>query len=349
MVRWAEKNGETMSHEQRKLLATWIFDSFTFSLGRALEMAASEGAQTATAVSNLKTFRDHFDGRRLSQLDEAGFVARWVPDQVRQVFTPLQDVIATLAGAFPDLKTAPDPMRHLPAASATEDACVGYEQLCAALADYLVHVRLVYWRKHREQIRAQAKAEADVVDANARFADGLRSFYEYARRMSKGNDDILGALVEEFVRNRIAESVRPLEVSSGGIYGLPYMYQLDCIIWDRRVAPPAIEAGSVAIVAPNAARAVVEVKASCDSSLAKFVDRILALEAQGSVLQDVFGTALYTRNIGVVVWTDFDVDRFAAIAGNCVIPLFFRREKTLEPNAGAIQSFLEFLSAWGRS
>jgi hypothetical protein len=333
-----------MNHNERATFVGWVFDSATFTLCRALK--AAKLSQTDPAFQKLDAFRSEFDGRRFSD-DEGRYAARWTPDYTKGVFAPLADVFDTLAGTIPDASDAAKDLRQRLAAvgpSATSDGCAALDRLLAEfMQPTLVKVSLKYWEGYRQRAKNEAKANADAATAEARLTHEIQTFYSYAREISKENDDVLGALVEEFVRTKIAGLVFPLQVSSGGVYGLAHISQIDCIIWDRQGYLPAIEVGQVAVVAPQSVRGIVEIKASYDSKLATFVERMLRLSAEGSVLRDLFGTSTTPDCLGILIWTDFDLERVEALGGSVVIPLFQRVDGKLKPNPNGVSGMLHFV------
>lgn len=344
-----------MNHKDRELLATWVFDSFTHTILQILPPVPKAKGKNCpppkdpidSVRKSLLAFRKHFDGRALGSLDEAAYVQRWTPDEVAKVFANLAPVVTELINIVPALAQVASPVASLPSGP-IPDACRSFDALLVALGTYIEQVRFHYWAQHRKSLAENVNPDAAKNEATGYLINELQSFCSHARVVSKGNDVIFGALVEEFLRQKVTVAVHPMAVSSGGIYGLAHMSQLDCIIWDRAAGLPAIEVGNVAVVSPISARAVIEFKSSCDSTLADFVHRIMTLHAEGSVLQDAYSKTLYTQALGIVVWTDIQPARFRAIAGTLVLPLFYRADVVLTPNHPAFEALFEFLHRWGR-
>lgn len=345
-----------MDHATRTLYVMGVFDSFTYTLSQILPpvpRAKRKGQPAPTDPvaaerASLAEFRKSFSGRTWGSLNEAKASAWLTPDSVTGIFRHLDPVIARVVKIVPTLAGVKSPTESLPS-GADNDNCAAFDTLLAKLADYTVEVRFHYWRQYRTDLVSVARAEhSNPVAAMADVAKDLETFCSHARSASRGNDEVFGALVEEFIRRQVAAAVHPLEVSTGGITGLGHMTQLDCIIWDRSAAPPIVEAGNVAIVSPVAARAAIEVKSCCDTTLSEFSHRIMRLHAEGSVLQDVYGKAFYTQALGIVVWTDYEPARFGVMAGNTILPLYFRSDDNHRPNEAGFQALAHFLGLWGR-
>lgn len=333
-----------MDHQERATFFLWVFDSATYTLRRALETAGFDAESAEQGA--LERFRKNFDRRSFFN-DAAKFGERWHPRRCKELFADLVPVLRALSPAMPVAGTLRAELEARVAAipdSDAPDACAVVDGL---LTDFvqptIIQVSREHWATYRRNVATAARADADRATAESRLSDEIRSFYEFARATAKDNDDVLGALVEEFIRGKIAALVHPLQTSSGGIYGLDHISQIDCIIWDRQGYPPAIEVGPVAIVAPQSVRGVIEIKASFDSRLAEFVERIIRFEAEGSVLQDLCRMGQYPRALGVLVWTSFEFERVEALAGSRVVPLFRRVDEKFISNPRGVQHLLDFL------
>ncbi|MFO0736436.1 MAG: hypothetical protein U0270_11165 [Labilithrix sp.] len=270
---------------------------------------------------------------------------RWTPQEAAAALTEFAQILTALGPSLGTTEAANELLGIVAAANrpAIPDDFATLDEFLTAVLQKWPTVEWAYWRARRERWKAAADLKVSVA-TQGHLLNEIRLLYEHVRSICS-NNDVLGAIIEEFVRAKIASLVFPLHVSNGSIHGLPNAEQLDGIIWERQRGLPAIEVGNTAIVAPHAVRAIVEVKASCDSELASFGQRIVSLIAQGSAMQDLLGTNTYPRAFGLIVWSDKPLAEVQAITRGAAVSLFHRDDqKKLQPNPDAMFRFDYFLT-----
>jgi hypothetical protein len=329
--------------ETRKQNLTSLFFIVSAMLDRAIaDLPAPDAKQAAQLLSD---FRDRIEGDRTRS--DARLAAKWTPAACARDFALLAALLLKLGAKFPQLGGwASDLTAYLNTLSSDEpDEC----QVFDIVLDTYVSKRwgafiTEYWEDYRREI-ARAHRMSHAIALRREFlAARLQSTYTVSRALTD-NNDILGAILEETLREVVTSVVTPFAVSTGGFYGLKQMKQIDVVVWDRSHGPAAVEVGAIAIVPPTAVCGILEIKASCDSSLATFGIRIAEIDAELSVAKEVLDTNVHTPGaLGFVIWSDFSADDVRLQSGGRVCALFRRGgDGALTSNFDEIDVLLQLL------
>lgn len=301
-----------MNDERRAQTLGYLY----FGLSEAFERLAKElttpGAKDA-AIALLKTFRSKIEGDRTKPV--AKLAEKWPPTKAADLFGDYAQLLRLLSAELPLLTTYADDLDAYLAALKTSattnpDNCATLDRLLEANVAGLWHqFNLDYWTRYRDRLKANARAEEVAVLRRDYLGKRIGDLYHASRQIVGTNNEVLGALVEEAVREIVESIVFPLSVSSGGFFGPASMKQVDVLVWDRHRGPPAIEVGNIAVVPPGSVRALVEVKASCDSTLSGFGLRLTELDAELAAVRDLFEDHSFTPGaLGIIVWSDHSKD-----------------------------------------
>lgn len=335
--------GRPMDLDERREL----FDVVRYRLSKILDRyiaALDDEATRKTLATRLAQLRE----RLLvpANTKPATFDAKWTPGYAEAIFAEYGAVLRLVAPDGSVLRRAGEELEKvLPLnQDATPDGGSRLDRLLEANVKNLwLAANQEYFAAYREGIRSRHSASVSSLTAVEFLMSQIRQTYEYARSLACDNDEVLGALVEAKFREIVRGLVTPLHVSSGAVAGTPDMKQIDIIIWSRQHGPPAIEIDDVAIVPPAAVRGLIEVKASCDSELAEFGQRVTELEAEQSAMQDIWELSASAPAFGVVLWSKFSPATVRARTAGAARSLFTRDDSGLTPNPVGLGEFLNFI------
>lgn len=179
---------------------------------------------------------------------------------------------------------------------------------------------------------------------HARFVGAnVRAIYELCRATTR-NSEITGGIVESYLRTVVADLAKPLVAHSGGVVGLPYDHQVDCILWDPNVRPAILVVGESALVDSLSVRGLIEIKSST-RDVSEFAKRIHELGERLSRLAWSCRPPLRVAPcLGILAWTPMPFDIVMAATQGKVLPIMQRMDSgTFVINERAILGLIRFV------